>query len=217
MTLDNDENTNKTTYDNENLELIFFASNEIKNQMLNSLNDNNEMILKTLNILLLLAGIYVTLLVFIHNPQQTVKLPFLWSEIFSGTFLVLAIFRSIIELFPVKSIPVVYPRELYKLISKKREESLNLIIPTYLQATNEIWLRSEEKNFSRQQIVIFISVYIINFVLFSIYCILRNYDTDLNILSITSVIGIIIFYLWFVNKRRKELCELKNNLEKSKQ
>ena len=213
MAEDDNKTINIPKFDKENLELIFSSSNEIKTEMSKSLKDNTEMILKTLNVLLLLAGINVTLLIFIHNPQQSEKIPFLWPEILTGTFLLLAIFRSIIELFPVKSIPMVYPRVLYTLTSKKYEETLNLIIPTYLKATNEIWLRSEEKNFGRQQIIIFTTIYIINFALFSIYCIVRKYEVELNILSIIFLIGFSIYFIWFTNIRRKELCQLKNNLE----
>lgn len=53
--------------------------------MLKSLKDSLEMIFKTLNVLLVLAGIYVTLLVFIHNPQNE-SLSFIWPELLSGVF-----------------------------------------------------------------------------------------------------------------------------------
>lgn len=216
MSEDKNEDASITEYDKDNLELVFSAANNIKNEMSKSLTDNSETILKTLNILLLLAGIYFTLLIFINNPLQSGSPPVLWPEILSGIFLLIAIFRTIIELFPVPSVPVIYPRAIYALISGKREESLELIIPTYLSATNELWIRSEEKNFSRQQIILFISIYLVNFVLFSIYCIFRNYEIYLNILSIVFSIGFIIFFLWFIKDRRAKLNKLPDILDNKK-
>lgn len=216
MSEDTNEDASIKKYDKENLELIFSAANNIKNEMSKSLTDNSETILKTLNILLLLAGIYFTLLIFITDPLQSGSPSVLWPEILSGIFLLIAIFRTIIELFPVPSVPVIYPRAIYALISGKREESLELIIPTYLSATNELWIRSEEKNFSRQQIILFISIYLVNFVLFSIYCIFRNYEIYLNILSIVFSIGFIIFFLWFIKDRRAKLNKLLDILENNK-
>lgn len=207
--------TNITTYDNENLELVFSASNDLRNEVLKSLKDSLEMIFKTLNVLLVLAGIYVTLLVFIHNPQNE-SLSFIWPELLSGVFLVIAIFRSVYELFPVSSVPMIYPRVIYTLITKERSESLERIIPTYLSAANELWMLSEKKNFSRQQIILLISIYLINFVLFSMYCILRNYEIYLNILSIIFSLSFIIFFLWFFTNGNIKLNKLKDELDDGK-
>ena len=90
---------------------------------------------------------------------------------------------------------------------------MRLIIPTYLSATNAIWISSEKKNVSRQKIIILTLMYITNFLLFLIYCILRNYEVYLNILSIIFSTGFIIFYLWFIKDRRTKLNELKYQLD----
>lgn len=214
MPEDENKNIKINECDYENLKLIFSTSNDIKKEVSKALTDNSDLILKILNFLLLLAGIYTTLLLFVCDPLQNKSLPILWPAILSGLFLSIALILSIIELFPSPSLPMILPREMYKLISKKHSESLQKITATYLKSVNKMWIKAEEKSFSRQKIILFTFISVTNFLLFIIYCIYNSYKMYLDILAINFSIGFLIYYLYFTKKRRNEINQLKEKLEK---
>lgn len=207
------ENEENPQIDEENLKFVFSASNDLKNELIVAIRDTKEQIWKLLNFLFLLAGLYSTLIIFVCNPQQNRDVPILWPTILSGVFLLAALIFSIVEIFPNPMEPIIYPKEMYKLASKKYIESLSLLIPTYLSSVNDIWVKVEEKSFNRQKIIILVVISVINFLLFGIYCVFTNYEVYLNILAIVFTIGLLIFYFWFARKRRSHIDELKNNLK----
>lgn len=199
--------------DEENLKFLFSASNDLKDELVVILRDTKEQIWKLLNFLLLLAGLYSTLIIFICSPQQNRDVPILWPTVLSGIFLLVALIFTIVEIFPSPLEPIIYPKEMYKLVSKKYTESLILLIPTYLSSVNDIWVKVEEKSFNRQKIIIFVIISVVNFLLFGIYCVFTNYEVYLNILAIIFTIGLLIFYFWFTKKTRTRIDSLKDNLK----
>lgn len=210
---ENGENTEIHSIDEENLKFVFSASHNLKNELIVILRDTKEQIWKVLNFLLLLAGLYSTLIIFICNPQQNRDIPILWPTVLSGIFLLVALIFSIIEIFPSPLEPVIYPKEMYKLVSKRYTESLNLLIPTYLDSVNAIWIKVEEKSFNRQKIIIFVIISVVNFLLFGIYCVFANYKVYLDILSIVFTIALLVFYFWFTKKGRTKIDSLKDKLK----
>lgn len=210
---ENKENTEINNIDEENLKFIFSASNDLKNELVVILRDTKEQIWKLLNFLLLLAGLYSTLIIFICNYQQNGNVPILWPTILSGTFLLIAIIFSVVEIFPSPLEPIIFPKEIYKLTNKRYTESLGLLIPTYLDSVNDIWIKVEEKSFNRQKIIIFVIISVLNFLLFGIYCILTNYEVYLNILAIVFTVDLLIFYFWFTKKTRIRIDALKKKLK----
>lgn len=208
---ENEENVG--IIDTENLKFVFSTSNGLKDELVVILRDTKEQIWKLLNFLLLLAGLYSSLIIFIFNPQQNKDVPILWPTVLSGIFLLIALVFTIVEIFPSPFEPIIYPKEMYKLVYKRYTESLNLLIPTYLSSVNDMWVKVEEKSFNRQKIIIFIIISVVNFLFFGIYCVFTNYEVYLNILAIVFTIGFLIFYIWFTKKTRTRINSLKDNIK----
>lgn len=197
----------------ENLKLIFSISDNLKNEMSKVASENSNKIYNMLNMILLLTGIYITLLIFVYDHQQDKNLLFAKPILFSFLFLVAAIIRSLSEIFPAPSLPITLPKKIYKLTNNTSYQSLKLLIPTYLDSVNKMWLVSAENSFSRQQIVLLLLMFVLNFIFFGVYAISDSYKMYVDILSIIFTIGFLIFYCWFIKSRRAKLTKLKDKLE----
>jgi hypothetical protein len=205
-----------TLYYAENLEFIYSTSKDSKNDAAKAISFNTDQTMKILNLLLLFMGIYITVLIFVLNQQQdrSLQISLPWkSVIFSGIFLISALIISLIELYPVPSLPMILPKKIYKLISNKPTESMKKIIATYLDSVNKMWIIAEKKTLKRQQIIICIIASVTNFILFGIYCIFINYNGLLNDLAIIISAFFIVTLFMITIIRNEQIKKLKKNLE----
>lgn len=205
--MSDEEDTSNESIDDDILELIFSISKDARQELLGSLTSNTDQIWKMLNFLVLLAGIYITLLTFVCKQNES--LPILWPTVLSGIFLIIALIQSIMGIFPTASIPVIDPNEIYKLLYEKKDGSTKKLIETYLIHYKKINIKLEEKSLLRKKIIIFIIMSVTNFLLFSVYCVLHNYELYLNSLAIIFSIQSTILYFYYINKETIRINKLK--------
>lgn len=217
MSANDTENVTDTENYKEKLKFFSSTSNDLRNDILKLLANDTDQIWKVFNSLILLTGVYVTLSIFLWNHQPNGNLPILWPEILSGIFLIIAFVLSIIEIFPTPSVPLIFPREVFKIFSEKYEESVEKLAVTHLVSSNDVLMYVAKKTLKRQQIILFILISLINFLLFVIYCIFNKYEVYVNILSIVFSVDFIVVYFYFVDKEKLKIKERENNLKTKKQ
>ena len=212
MVDEKNEENEENPIDEDILKLILSISMDARHQILGGLTGTIDQIWKTLNFLILLGGIYVTLFIFICGNQQDESIPILWPTILSGFFLLIALILSIKGIFPTASLPNINPNEIYKLLYEKKDESTKKLIETYLIHSKKVQINAEEKSLIRKKIILFIAISIINFLLFGVYCVFHDYEVYVNILAIVFSIGFILYYIYYIHKERDRINKLRINL-----
>lgn len=204
-------NTDIESIDEDISRLIFSISKDSRQELLGYLTGNLDQIWKMLNFLILLAGIYITVLTFVCKQYD--NFPILWPTVLSGIFLIVALIQSIIGIFPTPSVPSIYPNEIYKLLYEKKDEPIKKLIETYLIHYKRTRINLEEKGLLRRKIILFIVISVTNFLLFGIYCVLHSYEVYVNIIAIIFSVQSTIFYFYYTHKEKQRIDKLKKDLD----
>ncbi len=103
------------------------------------------------NSLIILTGVYVSILIFVFSRQQSINFSLKLPIILSGLFLVISFILTINEIFPIHSLPFMLPKEIYDFGNKEYEETLHSLVTTNLTSANKVIILIEEQGFNREK------------------------------------------------------------------
>ncbi len=214
---DNNENSSKIETDEENLKLVYSVSHDIRNGAVKAIEDNRDQVWKILNFLILVAGVYVTLSIFLCNLQSNKSLPIFWPGFLSAVFLLIALTLSVVEIFPAPNLPIITPKKFYQFLAEKHDMTMEHLIRTYLLQTNEVLIDQMNRVFKRKIIILFTSISLFNFVFFVVGCIYGSHEIYFDILPIVFSVILLTIYANFILKENKSINKKKKEYYIEKQ
>ena len=186
------------------LQIILNESRDLRNQQLEHLFQTSEGIWSSLNFLMVILGIYASVFLFLcdfNNVHLMSNKIIICPLIFSFLFIILAIVRAIIGIFPTNKFRVPTPNAIYELLIEEKEIILKKFIQTYLLGYRKIIISAEERNSLRKEIIMAALASIVQFIFFVLTLIFKN----LIIMFVTtSIIFVILFTVFMISFKQNE-------------
>lgn len=206
---------NESKYEEDVLQIILNESRDLRNQQLDHLSQNSENIWGSLNFLMIMLGIYISMLLFLCEPDNvylTSKSIIVCPLVFSILFISVAIIRCITGIFPTNMFKVPTTNAIYGLVVEEKETVLNHLIQTYLIGYGSIIVKTEERNSLRKEIIIVALASIVEFILFALMFLFKNQVIALTTISIIFAAIFTAFILNFKEKEKKRIELIKENI-----
>ena len=176
----------KPKYDVDVLQIVLNESQNLKNKQLEHLFLTSENIWSSLNLLLILLGIYTSTLLFLggdnklHVPAESI---ITFPLVFSFLLITYAIIRCVMGIFPTNAYKVITAGSIYESIIKDKETVLDEFIQTYLIGYKRDIIRTELRNSLRKEIVLLALASVLQFVLFVALIFFKDQNTTVYLLS----------------------------------
>ncbi|WP_162197616.1 hypothetical protein [Methanosarcina horonobensis] len=206
---------NEPEFKEDILQIILNESRDLRNQQLEHLFQTSENIWGSLNLLLVLLGIYASVFLFLcdfNNVHLMSNKIITCPLIISVLFILFAIVRAIIGIFPTNKFRVPTPNAIYELLAEEKEIILEKFTQTYLLGYGSIIISAEERNSLRKEIIMVALASIVEFIFFVSALILKNLTIMFVTISIIFVILFVVFMIGFIESEGKRIEMLQEDM-----
>ena len=207
----------KPKYDVDVLQIVLNESQNIKNKQLDHLFLTTENIWSSLNLLLILLGIYTSTLLFFGGDNKLHVLAesiITFPLVFSFLFITYAIIRCVIGIFPANILKNITAGSIYESIIKDKEIVLDEFIQTHLISYKRSIIETELRNSLRKEIILLALASVLQFVLFVALIVFKDQNTIVNLLSCESFMLSIFVVLRVKDDEKCRINELRDLLNK---
>lgn len=204
-------------YDVDVLQIVLNESQNLKNKQLEHYSLTSENIWSSLNLLLILLGIYTSTLLFfggdnkLHVQAESI---ITFPLVFSFLLITYAIIRCVMGIFPTNAFKVITAGSIYESIIKDKEIVLDEFIQTYLIFYKRGIIKTEKRNSLRKEIVLLALASVLQFVLFVALIFFKDQNTIVNLLSCESFMLSIFVVLTVNDDEKGRINELRDLLNK---